>query len=97
LAGMRDGSLVRIAGSVVVRQRPGTAKGFVFLSMEDETGMMNAIVNPKTFDRYKFEVLSEPFLMIDGVLQNLDGVISVKAGRVTALRAGATAESHNFH
>ncbi len=53
--------LVRIAGSVIVRQRPGTAKGFVFLSMEDETGIMNAIVTPATFDRYKFEVLGEPY------------------------------------
>ena len=50
LARIRDGALVRIAGSVVVRQRPGTAKGFVFLSMEDRDGMMNAIVNPATFD-----------------------------------------------
>jgi len=92
-----DGRLVRIAGSVIVRQRPGTANGFVFLSMEDETGIMNAIVTPATFDRYKFQVLGERFLLIDGVLQNLDGVISVKAGRIEGLRAGAAAESHNFH
>ncbi|HLK67516.1 MAG TPA: error-prone DNA polymerase [Bryobacteraceae bacterium] len=92
-----NGRMVRIAGSVIVRQRPGTAKGFVFLSMEDETGIMNAIITPDTFDRYKFEVLGEPFLLIDGVLQNLDGVISVKAARIDGLRAGATAESHNFH
>ena len=92
-----DGRLVRIAGSVIVRQRPGTAKGFVFLSMEDETGIMNAIITPDTFDRYKFQVLGERFLIIDGVLQNLDGVISVKAARIDGLRAGATAESHNFH
>ena len=92
-----DGRLVRIAGSVIVRQRPGTAKGFVFLSMEDETGIMNAIVTPDTFDRYKFQVLGERFLIIDGVLQNLDGVISVKAARIEGLRAGAAAESHNFH
>jgi error-prone DNA polymerase len=97
LARIPNGRLVRIAGSVVVRQRPGTAKGFVFLSMEDETGMMNAIVNPATFDRFKFEVLGEPYLMIDGVLQNQDGVISVKAGRVAALRAGAAPESHDFY
>jgi error-prone DNA polymerase len=97
LARIRDGAVVRIAGSVVVRQRPGTAKGFVFLSMEDETGMMNAIVNPATFDRFKFELLGEPYLIIDGILQNQDGVISVKAGRVAALRAGAAAESHDFH
>jgi error-prone DNA polymerase len=97
LGSIRNGAVVRIAGSVVVRQRPGTAKGFVFLSMEDETGMMNAIINPATFDRFKFEVLGEPYLIIDGVLQNQDGVISVKAGRVAALRAGAAAESHDFH
>jgi error-prone DNA polymerase len=97
LARIRNGAVVRIAGSVVVRQRPGTAKGFVFLSMEDETGMMNAIVNPATFERCKFEVLGEPYLIIDGVLQNQDGVISVKAGRVAALRAGAAPESHDFH
>ena len=97
LARIPDGRLVRIAGSVIVRQRPGTAKGFVFLSMEDETGIMNAIVNPATFDRFKFAVLGEPFLIIDGILQNLDGVISVKAGRVAGLRAGAAPASHDFH
>ena len=97
LAGIPDGRLVRIAGSVIVRQRPGTANGFVFLSMEDETGIMNAIITPAMFDRYKFEVLSEPFLLIYGVLQNLDGVISVKAGHMEGLRAGAAAESHDFH
>ncbi len=86
-----NGRLVRIAGSVIVRQRPGTANGFVFLSMEDETGIMNAIVTPATFDRYKFQVLGERLLLIDGVLQNLDGVISVKAGRIAGLRAGAAA------
>jgi len=94
---VRDGSIVRIAGAVIVRQRPGTAKGFVFLSMEDETGVMNAIVTPAVYDRYKVEVLSETYLLIDGVLQNLDGVISVKAGRIVPLRAGAAAQSHNFH
>jgi error-prone DNA polymerase len=97
LAHIRNGRIVRIAGSVIVRQRPGTANGFVFLSMEDETGIMNAIVTPQTFDRYKFEVLGEPFLIIDGVLQSVDGVISVKAARIRGLRAGATAESHDFH
>jgi error-prone DNA polymerase len=97
LARVPNGRLVRIAGSVIVRQRPGTAKGFVFLSMEDETGVMNAIIEPRTYDRYKLVVVSEPFLLIDGVLQNQDGVISVKAGRVAALPAGAAPESHNFH
>ena len=65
--------------------------------MEDETGIMNAIVTPPTFDRYKFAVLGERFLLIDGVLQNQDGVISVKAARIQALAAGAAAESHDFY
>jgi error-prone DNA polymerase len=97
LARLPNGRLVRIAGSVIVRQRPGTANGVVFLSLEDETGVLNAIVTPATFDRYKLQVLSEPFLLIDGVLQNLDGVVAVKAGRVEGLPAGAAAEVHNFH
>jgi len=97
LARVPHGRLVRIAGSVIVRQRPGTAKGFVFLSMEDETGVMNAIIEPATYDRYKLVVVGEPFLLIDGVLQNQDGVISVKVGRVEALPTGPAAVSHNFH
>jgi error-prone DNA polymerase len=97
LARVPNGRIVRIAGAVIVRQRPGTANGFVFLSMEDETGIMNAIVTPDTFDRYKFQVLGEPFLLIDGLLQNQDGVVSVKAARIEGLRSGAVAESHNFH
>ena len=97
LARLRNGRVVRIAGSVIVRQRPGTAKGFVFLSMEDETGIMNAIVTPDTFDRYKFPVLSGSFLFIEGVLQNVDGVVSVKAARIEGLAAEATAESHDFY
>jgi error-prone DNA polymerase len=97
LARVPNGRVVRIAGSVIVRQRPGTAKGFVFLSMEDETGIMNAILTPPTFDRFKLAVLGERFLLIDGVLQNLDGVISVKAARVRALPQGAAAASHDFH
>jgi error-prone DNA polymerase len=97
LAQVRNGRFVRIAGAVIVRQRPGTAKGFVFLSMEDETGIMNAIVTPDTFDQYKFEVLGERFLYIEGVLQNLDGVVSVKASHIEGLHKGAAAESHDFH
>jgi len=92
-----NGRLVQIAGAVIVRQRPGTAKGFVFLSIEDETGVINAIITPAIFDRYKLEVLSEPFILVYGPLQNLDGVISVKAERVTGLRTGAAAGSHDFH
>jgi error-prone DNA polymerase len=96
LARLPNGRLVRIAGCVIVRQRPGTAKGFVFLSLEDETGVFNVILDPKTFDRFKFVVLGERFLLIDGALQNVDDVVSVKAARVAALPEGAAAEVHNF-
>jgi error-prone DNA polymerase len=95
---MRNGAVVRVAGCVIVRQRPGTAKGFVFLSMEDETGVINAIVTPALFDRYRFELVQEPVLFIEGTLQNLDNVISVKAGRIEALPARMeVAPSHDFH
>ena len=95
---MRNGAVVRVAGCVIVRQRPGTAKGFVFLSMEDETGVINAIVTPALFDRYRFELVQEPVLFIEGTLQNLDNVISVKAGRIEALPARMEmAPSHDFH
>jgi error-prone DNA polymerase len=97
LAGVPSGRVVRVAGSVIVRQRPDTAKGFVFLSVEDETGVMNAILAPPVFDQYKFGVLSEPYLLLDGILQNQDGVIAVKVGRVEGLRAGAATISHDFH
>lgn len=97
LAQMRNGCAVRVAGSVIVRQRPGTAKGFVFLSMEDETGILNVIVKPDLYERCRLALLSEPFLLIDGTLQHQDGVISVKAARVAALAASAAAPSHDFH
>src|SRR5260370_11463421 len=80
LVRIRDGALVRIAGTVFVRQRPGPAKGFVILSLEDETGMMNAIVNPATFDCFKFEVLAQPSLIIDGLIQILDRRATSKTG-----------------
>lgn len=67
------------------RQRPGTAKGFVFLSLKDETGIMNAILTPDVYDRYKFATLGESFLLIFGALQNQDGVLPVKATSVEAL------------
>ena len=98
LGRLRHGAFVRIAGAVIVRQRPGTANGFVFLSVEDETGISNVIVQPAVFDRHKFEVLAEPFVVIDGILQSVDGTLSVKAGRVAALAAPSDAPpSHDFH
>jgi error-prone DNA polymerase len=94
----RSGKKLKVAGCVIARQRPGTAKGFVFLSLEDETGIANAIVTPDLYDRYRFELAGERFLLVEGVLQNLDNVISVKAERVEPLRVtAAETSSHDFH
>jgi error-prone DNA polymerase len=93
-----DGVLVRIAGSVICRQRPGTAKGFLFISLEDETGIANAIVLPDLFAAQRLTIVEEPFLLIEGILQNQRGSVSVKASRVEALRVDAAAGvSHDFH
>jgi len=95
---LRNGTFVRVAGWVIVRQRPGTAKGFMFLSLEDETGVSNIIVTPQLFDKYRIELVDHPFLLIEGALQNQDNVISVKASHVQPLRfAVAATPSHDFH
>ena len=94
----RNGRRIRVAGSVITRQRPGTAKGFVFLTLEDETGIANVIVPPDLFDRDRSTILEQPFLLIDGILQNQDGVTSVKAQRLHALAGAPIAvDSHDFH
>jgi len=98
LSGICNGQNVRIAGGVIARQRPGTAKGFVFLSLEDETGVANAIVTPDLFQKNRLLLSSEQFLLVEGILQNQDNVISVKAARVLPLpitRAQTT--SHDFY
>jgi error-prone DNA polymerase len=93
-----DGLPVKAAGAVICRQRPGTAKGFMFLSLEDETGIANAIVTPDLFGRNRAVLVSHPFLLIEGALQKQDGVISVKAERVQPLHISrASSPSHDFH
>ncbi len=94
---VRNGGLVRVAGSVIVRQRPGTAKGILFLSMEDETGIFNIVVMPDMFDLYRLTLVTEPYLLIEGKVQNVDGVIHVLARRVERMEPGAPAmSSHDF-
>jgi error-prone DNA polymerase len=98
LARLRDGLTVRIAGAVIARQRPGTAHGFVFLSVEDETGITNAIITPQLFKKEYATVVQHQFLLIEGKLQNQDGVISVKAEKVQPLPiTRAETASHDFH
>jgi error-prone DNA polymerase len=93
-----DGELVRTAGCVIARQRPGTAKGFIFLSMEDETGIANVIVTPGLYERERMVVTRSKFILAEGLLQNQDGVIHVKALRLRSLSDQTLAlRSHDFH
>ncbi|HEY2572628.1 MAG TPA: error-prone DNA polymerase, partial [Verrucomicrobiaceae bacterium] len=95
LARVRNGKTVRIAGCVIARQRPSTANGFVFLSLEDETGIANAILTPDIFKSNRQTIIDGRFLLLDGRLQNIDKVVSVKvsAARVIDVTA-AMAVSH---
>ena len=94
----RDGEFVRTAGCVIARQRPGTAKGFIFISMEDETGIANVIVTPDLYDRDRLTVTRSKFLAVEGILQNQDGVIHVKAARLRGISDGALElRSYDFH
>ena len=95
----RHGRRVTVAGAVICRQRPGTAQGFVFLSLEDETGITNIILEPKFFEKNRLLVTQEPFLLIEGRLQNVDNVIHVRATRALPLPAGdlAASSSHDFY
>ena len=98
LAAFRHGAWVKVAGAVVVRQRPGTAKGFVFLNLEDETGLINVIVRPALFHRHRLALVEESFLLIAGTLQRQDHVTSVRAERLWPLRHRlASVPSHDFH
>ena len=97
LAGGRSGRRVRVAGAVITRQRPGTAKGFVFLTLEDETGIANIIVRPDLFTDVKMTVIGAPYLLVEGTLQIQDGVTSVKAERFQALSTqGPEPQSHDY-
>jgi error-prone DNA polymerase len=95
----RHGSIIQIAGNVICRQRPGTAKGFVFVSLEDETGVSNAIVDPDLFEHFRLVITEEAFLLIEGDVQNSDNVILIKARQIRPLlhEQLVGSESHDFH
>ena len=98
LQNLKHGRNTRIAGCVIARQRPGTAKGFVFLSLEDETGISNAIVTPAVYEQYRRVVTYGKFLLIEGRLQNQENVVSVKADVVRPLDVSEMdVRSHDFH
>ncbi|GGE07883.1 error-prone DNA polymerase [Aureimonas endophytica] len=100
LASCRSGTRVTVAGLVLVRQRPGSAKGVIFMTLEDETGVANVIVWPKMFERFRPLVLGARFVKVTGRMQSDHGVIHVVAetledlsGLLTRIAGGAEAET----
>ena len=85
LAQLRDGIKTKTAGLIIGRQHPTTAKGFVFVSLEDETGLLNVIISPQLFARQKTEITRYPLVMIEGQLQSATGSVSLKASQVIPL------------
>ncbi len=97
LAALDDGVRVEVAGSVIVRQRPGTAKGFFFVTLEDETGFANAIITPSVFQAHRSLLTTCAALIVGGKLQNQDGVVAVKADRFESLTdLGGKVPSRDF-
>jgi error-prone DNA polymerase len=94
-----NGRAVKVAGHVIVRQRPGTAKGILFMSLEDETGISNVVVMPDVFDQQRVDIVGHPWVMVEGQMQNVDNVIHILARRVLpmprAMEIGSI--SHDFH
>ncbi|MFN7138700.1 MAG: OB-fold nucleic acid binding domain-containing protein, partial [Limisphaerales bacterium] len=93
------GETIRIAGNVICRQRPGTAKGCVFITLEDETGMSNAIVSSALFEELRLVITQEPYLLIEGKLQNAENVIHIRAEKIQRLQNDnlAGSNSYDFH
>jgi len=87
---------VRIGGAVIVRQRPGTARGLLFVTLEDETGTIQAAVMPDLLQKHRQVLVRSPGLIIEGVLQKRDGTLTVKAEKVWPLQM-TEVTSHDFH
>jgi error-prone DNA polymerase len=96
LAKGEEGARVRAAGAVIVRQRPGTAKGFVFLSLEDESGIVQAIVRPDLFKENRALIVGSPGLVVEGKLQTRDGTLSIRADRFWPLPSLPDVPGHDF-
>ena len=100
LLGARDGEPAAMAGLVICRQRPGTARGFVFLTLEDETGCLNVVVTPKRFERQALLITTTPLLLVRGTLQVESSVVNLRGESFHALNAEVGAEharSYDFH
>ncbi len=100
LKDLPQGAAAATAGAVICRQRPGTAKGVVFITLEDETGLSNAIVYADRFEDFRLTITTEPFLLITGTVQQAEGTTHLMAERIEALRTPRelpAAASHDFH
>jgi error-prone DNA polymerase len=98
LRAMANGRKATVAGAVITRQRPGTAKGLIFITLEDETGNSNVIVMPDVYERYRQQVLEPRFIRVSGTVQNQDGIVHLRAERLEPLTVSeAQLVSHDFH
>jgi error-prone DNA polymerase len=99
LLAARDGERAAMAGLVICRQRPGTAKGFVFLTLEDETGCLNVVVTPKRFERQALLISTSPLLLVRGTLQVESTVVNLRGATFRALvpEIALHAQRHDFH
>jgi error-prone DNA polymerase len=88
---------LQVAGQVICRQRPGTAKGVCFVSLEDETGVSNVVVSPELFESHRLLLTTEPFLLVEGVAEPRNGTVHVRADKLAWIDFRlATAPSHDF-
>jgi error-prone DNA polymerase len=98
LHNLPHGKLATTAGCVITRQRPGTAKGIIFMTLEDETGTARVIISPDFYDQNRVVVLNERFVLVSGVVQNQDNIVHLKARSIQPLSiSAATTPSHDFH
>jgi error-prone DNA polymerase len=98
LRNLAHGKEATIAGCVITRQRPGTAKGIIFMTLEDETGTSRVIISPDFYNDNRMVVLNERFVLVSGVVQNQDNVVHLKARSIRPLAiSAATTPSHDFH
>ena len=97
LRGMKNGQKATVAGAVITRQRPGTAKGLIFLTLEDESAHANVIVMPDIYEKYRRTVLEPAFVRVFGTVQNQDGIVHLKAEHLEPLGTGVEIASHDFH
>jgi error-prone DNA polymerase len=95
---MKNGAKATVAGAVITRQRPGTAKGLIFLTLEDETGNANVIIMPDIYEKYRQAVLEAKFVRVSGTVQNQDGIVHLRAEEIAPLTiSAAQVASHDFH